>query len=628
MPVFSLQKIVVANFRGVRKEIILDFSATPSGLYFIRGENKDDDKLGSNGAGKSSLFTESIIWALTGRISRSQRPGSEVENRQSSGETKVELHFLLDGKLSIVLRTRNPNGLFLNGERVEQSRVDALLPLTDAALRKSILIDQFGEMFLSLRPEAKSQIFTETLNLNRWLRAADAANYQADQTDRLLQSAIAKQQGCIRALAETRDQYELARKGEADFEAEIKTAVRDVRTRREMAKADADKKRALLDNAHQAFSDASGSRIADLNDEKASLRKIQMVYGQLSGRVASVDRELTRFDRQLDSYVGAKVCPECGQKVDEQHLKTKRVALVDQIKEMKQQRGEATGLLEKASRDVADLEKRIAQHEKQATVAMQQQAEAAVAAERSLAADREVNRLTSELAELKQRVNPFADQCDKLETRIAELRSELKGLKASESALAAKLEIYKFWIKGFREIRLEQIDAALLELEMAANRHAETLGLEDWQIVFATERETRKGTVSHGFTVSLYPPGEKEPVPWETYSGGESQSWQLAVTFGLAEVLLGRAGISTDFETLDEPTSHLSPEMIDNLLLCLSDRARELQRRIFLIDHNSLDRGSFDGVITVQKTKERGTFIADDGGVLSAMKSKRERVLL
>jgi DNA repair exonuclease SbcCD ATPase subunit len=578
----------------------------------------------------SSLFTESIIWALTGCVSRSRRPGSDVENRNASGETRVDLEFALDAAVHSLSRTRNPNGLFLDGARVEQRDVDALLPLTDAALRKSVLIDQFGEMFLSLRPEAKSQIFTETLNLDKWLRAADAANERALTADRELQANYRKQEGVRRALAEAKDQFEAARRGEVEFEAELKAKMAEARKRERTLQEDADAKRDALDAARRKFSEADAAGgVRRLNDARAVVTRGRRDAEVVAASLARADAVLAALRKRMAAYDGdVRVCPECGQRVGESHVRDRRRALAEEVKAAEAACREASENVAAAADQSAAVDKTVAALEASAAVALEMQAENAVAAERSMAADREVRRTAAELAELKGRVNPFTKQCDALEVRVKELRSELKDLKAEESDLADRQEVAKFWSRGFKEIRLEQVDAALLELEMATNRHAEALGLEDWRIAFATERETHKGTVSHGFTVSLYPPGESEPVSWETYSGGESQRWQLAATFGLAEVLLARAGVSTDFEVLDEPTSHLSPEGIDDLLSCLYDRAREQNRRILLIDHNSLDRGAFDGVICVTKDKERGTYISDAGGVLAVNKPKRERVVL
>jgi DNA repair exonuclease SbcCD ATPase subunit len=140
-----------------------------------------------------------------------------------------------------------------------------------------------------------------------------------------------------------------------------------------------------------------------------------------------------------------------------------------------------------------------------------------------------------------------------------------------------------------------------LELEIASNNNAQALGLKDWEIKFSTERESKNGNMSAAFSVSLFPPGREEPIVWESYSGGESQRWQLATTLGLSEVLLSRSGLEPDIEFFDEPTEHLSDNGIYDLLECLKERARSLQRRIYMIDHRALDKGDFDGIITLVK---------------------------
>lgn len=625
---FSLKRISIANFRGVRDRIVLDFTNTLSGLYFVRGLNKDDARLGSNGAGKSTLFSESVIWVLTGRVSRSQRPSSDIENRRASGTTLVELEFALDDAVHKVSRSRNPNNLMLDGQKVEQQSIDALLPLTDAALRKSILLDQSGDMFLGLKPEAKSQIFTETLALDKWIRASDIAGQRADQAARLLQTVQRKIEGNSAAYDEARDLYELAKKKEDEFEADMKAQLAVAKkAAREAENASVEAFDAL--NAARGRVGEGTDQEVELNDQETQLKRLNRAESVAEAQVSSTDRELAKLNEQLKKYnEAALLCPECGQAVGVKHIREKKTTLLGQIEQNKQlKKNYIKGVsavqaeIEVAADKIEKLKKRLVKYHAA-------QSEVAVCAERSIAADREKHRAAAKAEELRQRDNPFVKQCDELEARLKELRAAAKALKADEETANAGAAVYQFWQRGFREIRLQQIDTVLAELELSTNSHAEALGLEDWRIEFATERETRKGTVSHGFSVTLYPPDDEDPVGWETYSGGEVQRWQLATTFGLSEVLLARAGILTDFEVIDEPTSHLSPEGIEDLLVCLSDRARELNRRIFLIDHNSLDRGAFDGIITVTKTRERGTYVEDDGGVFTVAKPKRERVLL
>jgi len=96
----------------------------------------------------------------------------------------------------------------------------------------------------------------------------------------------------------------------------------------------------------------------------------------------------------------------------------------------------------------------------------------------------------------------------------------------------------------------------------------------------------------------------EKPIKWESYSGGESQRWRLAVSFGLSEVLLTRAGATTNIEVLDEPTHSLSPEGTSRLLEHLTERAKTLERVIYFIDQHSLEKGYFDQVFTVINDEE------------------------
>ena len=338
-------------------------------------------------------------------------------------------------------------------------------------------------------------------------------------------------------------------------------------------------------------------------------------------------QEIKYLEERIETYRKVtSVCPECGQKVEKSHIKQK---LADARADLADALERSANLVEAAAAvkvGLEDIEEEIEAKENKLVKYNEAQGKTSIAAERSIAATQAMHREKAVVDELKERVNPFVDQCSKLEARVAELKKAGKPLKERQERLGYDIEIYKFWQKGFREIRLDLIDTTLLELEIAVNHHAETLGRRDWEIGFATERENKTGGVSHGFSVFLYPPNRTEPVSWDVYSsGGEGQRWELATTFGLAEVLLARSGIETDIEVLDEPTTHLSEEGIEDLLTCLRDRARELNRRIFLIDQINLNRGSFDGVLTVRKTAD-GMILDDVAGLLSPTLPKKPRV--
>ncbi len=627
---FSLQSLSIENFRAIRKELKIDFTKILSGLYFIAGRNEVEPRLGANGASKSTLAIDTIYWALTGGVARDKRPGADIENWYSDGSTRVVLQFVLDDADYEIERGRNPSILTLNGKTVQQADIDSLLPLADAALRRTLLIDQFGQMFLSLRPEEKSRIFSETLNLSLWLEASDRASEQVKTSDGKIQRHSLDLAGVESAINEVVAHFETARQNEESFEEETKRKLKEARKQRADAADKAKQCEIALNKARSGWEAFGGLDEAEieLNDLKSTRTKTQNELSHQGSVSLTSNRRLDELDKRLKVYIKTKKCPECGQNVSDKHIEERRRAISVQfseteklLKQTNQKIKDLTKKLEEVNQTIRSKEIGLVEYHKHLQVV-------SVAAGQSLNATRELNVLDMKVQELIETANPFTGVCDDLQDRHKKLRARRKELKGLIEELERNSEIYKFWQRGFKEIRLEQIDSTLLELELSANKHAEALGLEGWEIGLSTERETSSGSISHSFTVLLYPPGQKDAISWESYSGGESQRWQLAVTFALSEVLLTRSGLVTDFEVLDEPSIHMSQEGIDDLLACLKDRALELNRRIFVIDHHALDRGSFDGMLTCIKDN-KGVRLEADGMLATAIdEPKRERVRL
>jgi len=133
------------------------------------------------------------------------------------------------------------------------------------------------------------------------------------------------------------------------------------------------------------------------------------------------------------------------------------------------------------------------------------------------------------------------------------------------------------------------------------------LGLEGWKIKLDVERQNASGGVSKGFAVLVQSPHSSEMVPWESWSGGENGRMRMAVSMGLMNLILGKKGIQTNIEVYDEPTQHLSPEGVMDLLNTLRERSLAVHKTIFLVDHSMLDFGGFNGYINIIKNDNGST---------------------
>jgi len=205
------------------------------------------------------------------------------------------------------------------------------------------------------------------------------------------------------------------------------------------------------------------------------------------------------------------------------------------------------------------------------------------------------------LKQEQSRVNHYAEAIAKAEDKRKAAKGRLKVIADEIDALNEDFAAASYWISGFKRVRLFLVEHTLRKLEIEVNNAAVSLGLTDWRIEFDVERENKSGGVTKGFTVLVYPPGRKEPVRFEAYSGGETQRLRLAGDLGLANLIMERAGLRSMLEVYDEPASFLSAGGLVDVAETLHTRALTTNKRIFLIDHATIDFGEFTGRLCVVK---------------------------
>ena len=568
----------------------------------------------------TTIMIDAPYWILTGKTVLSARPGSLVENWENNKVVGGSLLIELDGKRYRIIRQRNPSALMLNDETVAQEAIDKLLPLSDAALRRTLLLGQRSSLFLDLRPEDKSRLFSETLELDRWLEASDRAGECVRTLERKLHGVRAEITAAESLLNILRDQHDEAADKEESFGADKTNRLATIGTQRNQTRTELEEVREALSEARRAFTSLEVSpdpkaqsltqRLADFRQQEGTSKS---TLGRTEGNLRTVRQEEQKTRALIAQYEESPLCPECGQTVTAEHTKEKLAELTEKAKDLTQlgdnlarQANDLSMRLLGYTDDIRELEKKLEQ-----TREIRHEVDLLEIKEVNLS--RHLDSLNTGWEGIKNEPNPFTALCNDLERKYDETSRSIEGMKEEETKLNQDVEIHKFWQKGFKDIRLQLIDQTLIELQLTTKRNAEALGLEGWDIEFLTERETKSGSTSQSFTVLLYPPGQREPIDWAAFSGGEAQRWHIAVTCGLSEVLLSRAGIEPDIEVYDEITNYISSEGIDDVMEFLRERAIELNRKIYLIDHH-IGVGDFTDTVDIIKD-ETGIKIQETANV-------------
>jgi len=617
----KLHRITMTNFRSFKGEQTFHFPEKP-GLYFMQGVNEFEPRLGANGAGKSTIW-EALLWVCFGKTSRGLKAG-DVCNWDYDRGTVVEIAYeTQEGAVSLKVMRRawKPNSwtiidLFgnvtdLTKDAENQALADFRLEFTP--FLHCLLMAQSHPMFLDLKHDQQASLFSEVLGLDHWLDYSAKASKQASAQDmetRRLERRLSEITGRI--------------DGQQDFSGSVEQWEAD--RKRKLAKLE-DDYQPLLAKYTQAKAKLPGMEKAD--------QETQFKYVQLKEECQQLDDKQVRpalklyeearreRDRTADQLDNAKrmlertkshpACPTCHRDLDakdhRKHVEQEK-AEVGALSHAFERRYEDCQAAEKAwAKAVAQLDdkfhfldeiKEKADSNSQALRTLKQNIQMM---------ERELDAMEDDDERIRAEVNPFKDVQTKAREEGKRLRADRDETQRLLDHSSEQYQLFSYWVRGFKELRLQLIAEALTELEIEVNSCVTALGLVDWELRFQVDRETKGGSIQRGFSVQVLSPASEKPTPWEAWSGGESQRLRLAATMGLSNLIRSRLGVEVDLEVWDEPSTALSPQGVQDLLEALEHRAIQEQRIIFAVDHTAHAFGGFAGNCTIIKTAKAGSII-------------------
>ena len=518
------KELRITNFKAFKKTQRFVFPSKP-GLYFMQGLNESEPRLGSNGAGKTTIW-DALCWVLYGKTPKGLKSG-DVCNWEAGKGAIVELDVEVgDGHITVV-RQWSPIKCFIrwpDGTEEDMGKEQETPWLPYAQFLHCQLMAQNQPMFLDMKPEPQAALFAEVLQLDQWLGFAQAALRYVASYD--------KECATIERLIH-------------ETEGELKTLQgQDFAERAE------------------SWSSAQDKRIKELKDSYDAIIKRSTLKADLQETREKEARCRADLKDAIKLRPEARTCPECGQR----------------IRADTENEDKARQRLENAEREHDQIQ-RAYEREQQ-----------------------DLDRLEEDIKTLTHETNPYYDLQRKQERDIQHARIALGDLQAALDDARYKQSLYAFWTVGFKEVRLYLISEAIEELEIEVNSAITALGLVDWELRFQIDRENKSGTITRGFSVFVKSPHNDKLVPWEAWSGGESQRLRIAATMGLADLIRSRAGTDIPLEIWDEATNNLSKEGAEDLLEALAWRAQQEQRVIFLVDHRALHFGDFAGYVNIIKT--------------------------
>ena len=599
----EFDNLIIENFGSFIEVQSFNLKSLAIGIHFICGDNQVDKQLGANGSGKSTLIN-ALCWGLYGKTSNGLK-SSDIRPWHVKGIPTVSIVARFDGKRQQITRIA-PNKLELNGKEVGQEEIDRLLHMSFAVFKQTILFGQQEALFFDLPNKTKLELLSDVLELDRWEIRSQKAAERTRELEKRVNALTMMLDTLGNSHNRVRELIEIALNASSQWEAEQAKRLQITKE---------DKQKLTTELGKISIKLATTTRIAKVTAERLGEAQANMIIAKnnldeiekLNTKVGEQDRllkkQMDELECELQEIQGVRICPTCKQPitikdltVHKRHMQLKIENLQDTIKNLK---WPSSQTIAKYKQDLITAKSGTITHQAQTD---SHRREMEQHSRKLVEVTTRLDILKKQTTEKQIEINPHATQLEKLREQSRVLRTEQKIATEDRDKANRRAIRSKYWIKGFKDVRLFIINDVLQELEMVTNTLLQDMGLIHWQVHYAVERETLTGSIQTGMVVSILSPRNKKPVKWESWSGGEGQRLRLAGALALSEVLLGHAAISTDLEILDEPTKHLSDEGVRDMCEMLATRAEQLERRILYIDHQAIDNSLFVSTITVVKT--------------------------
>jgi DNA repair exonuclease SbcCD ATPase subunit len=458
-------------------------------------------------------------------------------------------------------------------------------------------------------------IFSELLDLDYWLTHSKHASNTAAELEGEKENLSSSITRISATVAEIKRSIEIEKRESRIFSKQNKREYGKLKSKIEELIAEKKRLRECLNLAKRHLVTIEGN-IGVLHkklDGKLSKKdEYRDEYVEFHSKIVEARTKLEGIKAQRIGLKKAKgPCPTCGQDISKSHrdLELKRLSdrkqeLAKLVLKLQQKRGLVKRRQISTDEAIAELRSRISEQE-----SVDGTLQEVKDTERDLYRTQEnIKTCTLDLKTLKNTRNVYKERVQESKARVTEFRTSLTKKKKELQQLESLVNQVKYWVRGFKDIRLFEIGEALSALEVEINSYLADLGMIKWTVHLDIERETKSGGTNRNFHVIVDPGDDSSrPKPWEAWSGGEGQRLRLAGTLALANLILKRHNRNSNLQVWDEPMTWLSGSGREDMLDLLRETAIREGKQIWIVDHTELNF-PFDGEIKVIKNKE-GSYI-------------------
>lgn len=624
----KLTHLEIDNFLSVRKART---ELNDKGLVLIMGNNEDEDTFDSNGAGKSTTFSEAPTWCLFGETIRGHR-GDKVCNRDIKSGTRVAMGLLDDNgdKYEIIRHRKHKTHknhvlLFRNDENITgKSDTDTnnaiidLLQMDFLTFTNSIMFGQgLNKMFAMATDGEQKKVLEQMLQIDIFKDCQDRAKqYAAD-----IQKQKDLSQNYVKMLEDKRETLlktvnELETK-EAELGEKVAERISILRTERDGYGQSIDN----LGDTSRIEGDIEYLQgvVSKLDDKLSEYDDFITKRNMLEGEERSLSREYSALERKLassiqnlrDVKIGKNIpknCAECGQPLPqedtsriERHLEgaiekleldcerkmnelTEIRDLLNQVNEHLKGRTKYEQNKRAIESDIRDMQENIRKAQTSETYYK--------------------NMIISINIQIKQQEDllntTYTVLIEDTMSQVELINLELNDIYRKLEDLNGELELYNFWIASFgnQGIKSVLLDSVTPYLNTRANYYLTKMTGASIEVKFNTQDTLKSGEKRDKFKIGVI--NEHGDDTYAGNSGGEKRRIDIAINMALQDLVSSRSNKSLDIVVYDECYEGLDEIGCQSVIDLLQEKA-ETFGSVFVITHNDNLKQMFNKSVLITK---------------------------
>lgn len=571
-----------------------------SGYVLISGINNDKrDCAKSNGSGKSSLISDSILWVLTGETSRGAK---QVANNILNDGVFVELDFFVDKDKYKIIRSRNHKELGTNlkiyindedksgkGIRDGEELLKKYLPDLTPLLISSVMIlgqglpSKFTNNTPSGRKElleklSKSDFMIEDIKDKLGKRKNELSNKIREIEDNILTNNTKlsiKEDEKEKAIEEL-DKYETITYTEEEIESNIEENKNKLIIIQENIKETENK---IIEQREKYLTIDNNLKDYIIQKNQEYNEKVKTIIED----ILNLNATINSLNKEIQEQKNIKdICPVCGQKIigvhkiDTTDKENEATKLTEQKNKLTEQKNKQKELSDKEIENYKQEQEKLKTHIKEIGEKLKEELSNQKQKEKDLTNG--INSDTIILQELKMANERKKTQEDRIKTlgiEIKELKEQREKFNTDKELQEKHLEIVSkmttFATRDFRGILLSNI------IEFINKKMKEYLV-----------------NVSNNDDINFELSGNNIEITYnnksyELLSGGEKQKIDLIIQFSIRDMLNQYLHFNTNILILDEVMDFLDETNCRNIITLIENYCRDIESVYFITHHTELN---------------------------------------